>query len=77
MSQGIWKRVDVMSRVIIHPPQQRADKKYLDVSYTVGVRMFRGRVVKADGLLGGQIVWVEISCGRFSGQIVVAQDSLT
>ncbi len=31
----------------------------------VSVRMSQGRIVTADGLLGGQIMWVEMSCSRF------------
>jgi hypothetical protein len=37
----------------------------------IGVRMSQGRIVTADGSLGGRIVWVELSRGRFvGGQIV-------
>ncbi len=37
----------------------------------LGVRMSQGCIVTADGSLGGQIVWVELSRGRFvSGRIV-------
>ncbi len=37
----------------------------------IGVRMSQGHIVTADGSLGGRIVWVELSRGRFvSGRIV-------
>jgi hypothetical protein len=39
----------------------------------MGVRMSQGRIVTADGSLGGRIVWVELSRGWFvGGQIVLA-----
>jgi hypothetical protein len=36
-----------------------------------GVRMSQGRIVTADGSLGGWIVWVELSLGRFVGKLMV------
>jgi hypothetical protein len=37
----------------------------------IGVRMSQGRIVTADGMLGGRIVWVELSRGRFVGGRIV------
>ncbi len=36
-----------------------------------GVRMSQERIVTAGGLLGGRIVWVEMSRGRFVGGRIV------
>jgi hypothetical protein len=33
--------------------------------------MRQGRIVTADGLLGGQIVWMELSSGRFMGGRII------
>jgi uncharacterized membrane protein YdcZ (DUF606 family) len=45
------------------------DKRYLDES--LGVRISKGRVVTADSLIGGQIVWVKLLCGQFVGGRIV------
>jgi hypothetical protein len=37
----------------------------------IGVRMSLGRIVTADGSLGGRIVWVKLSRGRFVGGRIV------
>jgi hypothetical protein len=37
----------------------------------LGVRMSQRRIVTAQGSLGGQIVWVELSRGRFVGGRIV------
>jgi hypothetical protein len=37
----------------------------------IGVKMSLGRIVTADGSLGGRIVWVELSHGRFVGGRIV------
>jgi hypothetical protein len=37
----------------------------------IGVKMSLGRIVTADGSLGGWIVWVELSHGRFVGGRIV------
>ncbi len=37
----------------------------------IGVRMSQGRIVTADGSLGGQIVWVELSRSRFVGGRII------
>ncbi len=37
----------------------------------IGVRMSQGPIVTADGSLGGWIVWVELSRGRFVGGRIV------
>jgi hypothetical protein len=37
----------------------------------IGVRMSQGRIVTGDGTLGGWIVWIKLSRGRFvNGRIV-------
>ncbi len=37
----------------------------------IGGQMSQGRIVTADGLLGGRLVWVEMSHGRFVGGRIV------
>jgi hypothetical protein len=37
----------------------------------IGVRMSQGHIVTTDGSLGGWIVWVELSRGRFVGGRIV------
>jgi hypothetical protein len=59
MSQGILNRVDVMLCVIKRHLKPGEDKKYLNGC--IGVKMSQGRIVTADGLLGGRIVWIKMS----------------
>jgi hypothetical protein len=37
----------------------------------IGGQMSQGRIVTADGLLGGRLVWVEMLRGRFVGGWIV------
>jgi hypothetical protein len=37
----------------------------------VGVRMSQGRIVTADGSMGGQIVWIDMSRGWFGSEKIV------
>ncbi len=43
----------------------------------IGVRLSQGQIVTADGSLGGRIVWVKLSCGRFVGGRIVCGPTQT
>jgi hypothetical protein len=63
-----------MLRATKRPSGPGEDKKNNWTDQT-GVRMSQGRIVTADSLFCGRIVWVEISPGKFaSGRIVRAPE---
>jgi hypothetical protein len=63
-----------MLRATQRPSGPGVDKKNTWTDQT-GARMSQGQIVTADILFCGQIVWVEISPGKFaSGRIVKAPE---
>jgi hypothetical protein len=72
MLQSILSWVDNMSHVTKLSTLKQGWTKNTWTDRT-GIRMSQGQIGTAEGLFGGQIVWVELSCGRFvCGRIVKA-----
>ncbi len=76
MLQSILSRLDNMSHVTKLSTLKPGWTKNTWRDRT-DVCLSKGQFGTAEGLLGGQIVWVELSCGRFvCGRIVKAPKTL-
>jgi hypothetical protein len=74
----LQERADMMHQSICHvtcDKQSPSKPEWMKNTWMdcTGVRMSRGQIVTPDGLLGGQMLWVELSRGQFvGGQIIKA-----